>query len=331
MAAGVRDMPCVRTCQSRVPFRTMPAFLAPTHPPTRPPLQFAPTKALPGGPEGVEALAAAVDLGKYLQLTNMDLESLRDEKALPQSSEARAAKEEALARREAGSGKFGSGGAATWWSCSCLGGGSCGGCGSCASCGDGALDVKVAGAAGAVEGGEPPSPTAQPREGGETPSPSPQQRAKRQWHWRRQQRLDLSPPPEPPEQPEPIHVMRFPTMRQLMGRQQAGNGHDAPGSAESDMPAATAANAAAANVAAADAAAPLGGAAGSSRLLLRQASILSHVSMHSALSHPDNIVLEGSTGEWLQLATSATSGRTLSMRQAGSQLHLDVADSGMQP
>lgn len=66
--------------------------------------QFVPSKALPGGAEGVEALAAAVDLGKALQLTNMDLDSLRDPKRLPQLAEALATRA-ATQRAKAASGR----------------------------------------------------------------------------------------------------------------------------------------------------------------------------------------------------------------------------------
>lgn len=66
-----------------------------------PALQFVPSKALPGGPQGVAALKAAVDLGKALQLTNMDLESLRDPGKLPQLSEALAARQAARRSRAA--------------------------------------------------------------------------------------------------------------------------------------------------------------------------------------------------------------------------------------
>ena len=62
-----------------------------------------PSKALPGGAQGVAALEAAVDLGKALQLTNMDLESLRDPARLPELSEALAAKQAARLRTRAGS------------------------------------------------------------------------------------------------------------------------------------------------------------------------------------------------------------------------------------
>ncbi|PRW55924.1 alpha beta-hydrolase [Chlorella sorokiniana] len=65
--------------------------------------QFVPSKALLGGAQGVAALEAAVDLGKALQLTNMDLESLRDPAKLPELSEVLAAKREAQRRSRAGS------------------------------------------------------------------------------------------------------------------------------------------------------------------------------------------------------------------------------------
>ena len=73
--------------------------------PPHPPRQFVPSKALPGGAQGVEALAAAVDLGKGLQLTHMDLDSLRDPKRLPQLAEALAARAAAQRSRRAGGGR----------------------------------------------------------------------------------------------------------------------------------------------------------------------------------------------------------------------------------
>ena len=78
-----------------------PASSSHTAPPAA--QQFVPSKALPGGGQGVAALEASVDLGKALQLTNMDLESLRDPARLPELSEALAAKQAVRLRTRAGS------------------------------------------------------------------------------------------------------------------------------------------------------------------------------------------------------------------------------------
>lgn len=65
-------------------------------------LQFVPSKTQPGGAEGVERLAAAVDLGKALVLSNMDLESLQSKERAPEMLEvlaARAARKNVQAMR----------------------------------------------------------------------------------------------------------------------------------------------------------------------------------------------------------------------------------------
>ena len=55
--------------------------------------QFSRSKALAGGAAGVEQLAAAVDLGKCLVLSNVDIASLRDPAVLPVLTEAKEAAE----------------------------------------------------------------------------------------------------------------------------------------------------------------------------------------------------------------------------------------------
>ena len=62
------------------------------------------SKALAGGPQGVEQLAAAVDLGACLVLTHMGLDSLRDPAQLPEAAEVAAARAaEKLGQRASGS------------------------------------------------------------------------------------------------------------------------------------------------------------------------------------------------------------------------------------
>lgn len=93
--------PCIPHGKTGTPPLWQPATaLLPACP--SPASQFVPSKALPGGPQGVATLKAAVDLGKALQLTHMDLESLRDPSKLPQLSEALAARQ-AARRSRAGS------------------------------------------------------------------------------------------------------------------------------------------------------------------------------------------------------------------------------------
>jgi hypothetical protein len=46
-------------------------------------MQFVPSKAFPGGAEGVRQLAAAMDLGAALTLRHMEIAALEDQKQLP--------------------------------------------------------------------------------------------------------------------------------------------------------------------------------------------------------------------------------------------------------
>lgn len=70
--------------------------------------QFAANKALPGGAEGVQALAAAVDIGACLVLTHMDLESLSNPELLPELQEL-LAQQQLRAKRQGDSQRWGAG------------------------------------------------------------------------------------------------------------------------------------------------------------------------------------------------------------------------------
>ena len=73
----------------------------------KPPPQFSPSKALPGGGKGVEALMAAVNIGALLVLSGADLASMRDQSMPLQLTEKLEAMQAAKARKLEGKGSKG--------------------------------------------------------------------------------------------------------------------------------------------------------------------------------------------------------------------------------
>ena len=291
-----------------------------------------PTKALEGGPQGVAALAAAVDLGKALQLTNMDLDSLADEHALPQSEEALAAKAAAKAARRGGSvaslrrpGELRAGCA----SCSCLDGFGLG-CGAAAAAGQGEEDVAAEAAAAAAVGGGAqqgcwPCRQQQPLPARSSSAGSQASVQQEGVHWR-QLVTGLTPAASqevaadaaaggPLAAVKELAAAALPVKAAALGA--AGTVATGVVTAVALSPVGKAAvgatelaGAAAGGVAAAVAAATSGAgqAAAGEPQLERLTTAISELTMRSALSHPDDLVLDEGSGAWVQLALAGSGG-----------------------
>ncbi|PSC69058.1 alpha beta-hydrolase isoform B [Micractinium conductrix] len=195
--------------------------------------QFAASKALPGGPEGVAVLSAAVPLGRTLVLAHVDLESLENPELLPVSSEVLAARN---AQSVASLSRASSPSAGGWCGWGGTRGGEGGGGGGSAPC-EGVAQQPAA----AVP---PPGSSA-----------SVGKRREHRLQWQQQQVLHLGPPspergasaaaaaeggaactlPSPSGLHEDVHLTHYPTM--LLGLNSSGSvdaGDRAAGSGATD-------------------------------------------------------------------------------------------------
>ena len=211
------------------------SLVKPAFPPSprSPRRQFAASKALPGGPEGVAVLSAAVPLGRTLVLAHVDLESLENPELLPVSSEVLAARN---AQSVASLSRASSPSAGGWCGWGGTRGGEGGGGGGSAPC-EGVAQQPAA----AVP---PPGSSA-----------SVGKRREHRLQWQQQQVLHLGPPspergasaaaaaeggaactlPSPSGLHEDVHLTHYPTM--LLGLNSSGSvdaGDRAAGSGATD-------------------------------------------------------------------------------------------------